>query len=194
MNEQIYDMPPPMPNMPYGVGMGVSNAPSNDATIASMRWESDPITWAIYKDLGACEPMVTPEGKIELVAVEGVHPLMNNKGIRATVALIKSNINPAVSLSNFDDEEANMLIKQTCIAYACQLALNNELWGVDVTDMHTIQKIVNTLVFSQVKRAVAGHEATNFQTQVLEHNVQQHYSQGNNGGGFSLLPGMFRRK
>jgi hypothetical protein len=72
------------------------------------------------------------------------------------------------------------------------LVYNQDRFDLDTGDMRLVMNVVKGLVFTQVKRAVRGHESNKFHTQVTEQMVQQNYTQGQDRGGFSLNP--FRKK
>jgi len=188
--EQSYIPPPPTyPSSALGV-----TPPGHDATIASMRWESDPLVHKLLKIIGGYEARYKQDGTVEYYRVnQNVKPLINDLGLRNMIGIINATYNPAVSLTNIDDEEANELIRQILYAIIRDLAYNGQLYEVTEGDKYVIMNLLKPIIYAQVKRCVAGHESNNFHTQTLEHNVQQHIQQPNQGGG-SLLPWRWGRK
>lgn len=187
MDDMAYMPPPPMNG--YGMGMGVS-PPSNDSTIASMRWEGDPLVYNLYKILGGYEIKMDNDGNASLYRMNrNARPKMNDTGIESVVSIIRAYVNPVVSLSNIDDEEANELIRQVLYALVSHLAYNQQRFEIDKGDMGLIMAAVKGIIFTQVKRAVAGHESQNFHTQTIEQNWQQHQTMTNqNQGAFNFWP------
>lgn len=164
-------------------------------TIASMRWEVDPLVFQLYRMLGGYEVRVNDENRIVKVRDTTIKPLMNDFGIERVISLVRGVVNPVTSLSNIDDEEANEIIRQTMYRFIRDLPLNREKWGVEKDDMNTIVSIVTGIVFMQFKRAVGGHESHNFRTQTFEQNVAQSFNQPQQQSGFlGLLRGNGGRK
>lgn len=182
--------PPPQPMM--GGGYGFGPAPMNDPTIAHMRWVPDELSAMIYKRLAGVEIRVDNDGAASYMPIQGVKPKLNKEGIEFVLANIEGLINQFVGLSNITDEEANELIAQYLYGLAGDLVYNQERFELHTGDMRLIMNIVKGLVFTQVKRAVKGHESKNFTTQHVEQNTQQHFSQGAQNSGFSLNP--FKRR
>lgn len=172
----VYNNPPPFPGM------------MND-NIASMRWESDPLVHQLYRMLGGYEITVNEHNQLVKQRDKNFNPLMNDIGIERVIALVRGVVNPVTSLSNIDDLEANMLINQVLVGFAATLLENMERWEVNTGDRSTIMNIMKTIVFSQVKRSVGGHESSNFRTQTFEQSLQQNFTQGaNRAGGGGLMP------
>lgn len=161
------------------------NTLSSD-TIASMRWESDPLIIQLRVSLGAYQAVATLDGKTGLQRQTGVTPLINDLGIDRFVAIIRGVVNPVVSLSNIDDEEANTLIRQILYDLIFDISYNKHRFEIHNGDMRTIMSIMKSIVFMQVKLPVSGHEARNFRTQTIEQNMQQTLSQPQRGS--SLNP------
>ena len=178
-------MPQMIPPMPSPDAM---TPPSNEANIASMRWESQQIVYELYKVLGGYEVNVNADGTIKFYREGTDKPKINDDGIKSIVSMIRSVVNPSVVLSNIDDEDANELIRQLLYALMRHLVYNYKRFEIDEGDIGHIFNIVKPIVFSQVKRSVGGHESLNFHTQTLEHNIQQHSTQGQQGGGFLFWP------
>jgi hypothetical protein len=172
-------------------------SPSNDATIASMRWESQQLIYELYKVLGAYEVKIT-EGNVEFYRnPDGPKAMMNKQGVDTIVGIIRGTVNQVTSLSNVEDDEANEYIRQTLYAIIRILAMNTERFGIQTEDMTTIMSICKGIVFFQIKRAVGGHESDKCNTQSVEHNVQQHTTYGGSGvnnGGFSFNPMKWGRR
>lgn len=170
-------MSPPPSMASYGSYPGPISQPLNDPTIAHMRWVPDELTHSMYKRYAAVSINVV-NGEVKYVPIPGVRPVMNQEGIEWVLTWIEGALNQFVGLSNISDEEANELIGQFLVDFACGLSYNLQRFNLDGGDMKMITKPVNTLVFTQVKRAVKGHEAKNFTTQHVEQNTQQHFTQG----------------
>lgn len=187
--------PPPMQTIPMtggGFGGGFTPPPLNDPTIAHMRWVPDELSATIYKRLAAVEIHIGPDGIAAYRPIDGVKPKLNKEGIEFVLATIEGLINQFVGLSNISDEEANELIAQYLYSLAGDLVYNQGRFDLHTGDMRLVMNVVKGLVFTQVKRAVKGHESRNFTTQHVEQNMQQHLSQGQLNSGFSLNP--FKRR
>lgn len=179
-------MPGPQPMMFQGQNpLGYPGQMSE--TIASMRWESDPLVHQLYRMLGGYEITLDSQNQLVRKRDGKVKPLMNDVGIERVISLIRGLVNPVTALSNIDDEEANELIRQVLYDFILDLVNNKERWSIEDGDMHTVMSIVKSIVFMQLKRAVGGHESTNFRTQTFEQNMQQNYQQSN-AQGASILP------
>lgn len=161
--------------------------PLNDPTIAHMRWVPDELTQMIYKRLAGVNISVV-QGEVKYVPIPGVAPKMNQEGIEFVLTSIEGVINQFVGLSNIADEEANELIAQYLYALAGDLVYNQGRFKLHTGDMRLVMNIVKALVFTQVKRAVKGHESKNFTTQHIEQNTQQHYTQGQQQSNWLLNP------
>lgn len=173
------------------MSQGMMNSQVSD-TIASMRWEVDPLVFQLYRMLGGYEVTINEKNEIVKKRDNKVQPLMNDFGIERVISLVRGVVNPVTSLSNIDDEEANELIRQVLYAFIVDLCLNQERWDVHDGDKHTIMSIVKSVVFMQYKRSVGGHESHNFRTQTFEQNVQQSYNQPQQQSGG--LFGFFRQQ
>lgn len=189
---QDYDVssvaPPPLQMPSYGASYpGPIPQPLNDPTIAHMRWVPDELTQMIYKRLAAVNISVV-QGEVKYVPIQGVTPKMNQEGIEFVLTSIEGVINQFVGLSNIADEEANELIAQYLYGLAGDLVYNQGRFKLDTGDMRLVMNIVKALVFTQVKRAVKGHESKNFTTQHIEQNTQQHYTQGQQQSNWLLNP------
>lgn len=174
--------------MPVGINGPIGYPGQMSDTIASMRWESDPLVHQLYRMLGGYE--ITINEKNELVRqrnAANVMPLMNDVGIERMIALIRGVVNPVTALTNVDDEEANEMIRQILYQLVLDLSMNQGRWGVHDGDKGTIMSIMKSIIFSQGKRSVGGHEASNFRTQTFEQNMSQNL-QSSNSGGWSLMP------
>lgn len=184
--------PPPQPMIGGGYGGGFGPPPMNDPTIAHMRWVPDELSAMIYKRLAGVEVSVNEEGIAKYSRITDMKPKLNKEGIEFVLATIEGIINQFVGLSNISDEEANELISQYLIGLAGDLVYNQERFDLHTGDMRLVMNVVKGLVFTQVKRAVKGHESRNFTTQHVEQNMQQHFSQAQQNSGFSLNP--FKRR
>lgn len=181
-DEIVYMDAPPMPQ-----NYGMSPTMRDNSTIAGMRWNGDQLTLQLYKLLGGYDVKILDDGTYRFERINGAIPKINDDGIQALMSIIQSSINPFVSLSNINDDEANELIRQILIDCACDLVLYKDEWEVKDTNLNTIMSILKNIIFNQQKRAVNGWEGSNFRTQTFEQNVQQQYTQNqNNGGGFSF--------
>ena len=189
---QDYDVssvaPPPPMMSSYGASYpGPIPQPLNDPTIAHMRWVPDELTQMIYKRLAGVNISVVG-GEVKYVPIPGVTPKMNQEGIEFVLTSIEGVINQFVGLSNIADEEANELIGQYLYGLAGDLVYNQGRFKLHTGDMRLVMNIVKALVFTQVKRAVKGHESKNFTTQHIEQNTQQHYTQGQQQSSWLLNP------
>lgn len=186
-------MPPPQPLNMGGMGYGSFTSPSMDPSIANMRWNPEAVVYELYKRLAAVEIKITEDRQVTYQPIPNVRPKMNFEGIQTILTTIESVVNPFVSLTNINDEEANELIRQLLVSVACDLVYNQDRFAIHQGDMRLIMNVVKGLVFSQVKRAVAGHESKNFHTQTVEQTMQQHSTmqQGNQN---SWFPKMFGGK
>ena len=174
----VYEQAPPMPipsQFPMQGPGGFASAMSD--TIASMRWESDPLIHQLYRTLGGYEISINENNDVVRKRDPKHKPLMNDRGIERMIALVRGMVNPVTALSNIDDEEANEIIRQVLYRIIIDLVLNQELWQVDTSDRSTIMSVMKVLVFMQVKRAVGGHESQNYKTQTLEQNLQSNINQ-----------------
>lgn len=149
-------------------------AQQQDASIASMRWESDPLVVSLRVRLGAYTVVAEGEtGQTQLIRPPNAQPMVNDVGIDRFVALISGVVNPVTSLTNIDDEEANTLINQVLKALVSEIVYNQERFEIHKGDMRSIMSIMKSLVFTQFKRSVSGHESKNYRTQTVESHMQQ---------------------
>lgn len=183
-------MAPPPPQMGYGM----MPPPSNDASIAGMRWQADQIVYELYKRLGGYDIVVQKNGVAKLERDPNIKAKLNDDGIQSIISLIQAYVNPVVALSNLDDEEANELIRQVLYRLAGDIVLNKDRFDIHDGDMGFIMNIVKGILFTQLKRAVSGHESRNFHTQTVEQNVQQHTTQNGQSPTFGFLPMSFGRR
>lgn len=171
MNEMLDQSMMQMPQMPAPIAPIMSTTTSD--TIASMRWENDPLIVNLRIRLGGYTAVASRDGSTGLQRTEGMHPMVNDLGIDRLVALIQGVVNPVTSLSNIDDEEANTLIRQILYGVIRDLVYNQDRYEIDSGDKTAVMDIIKSIVFMQVKRAVSGHESRNFRTQTIEQNLQQ---------------------
>lgn len=195
MNDaQMYDntpmMMPPLPvqMQPLPAASGMSD------TIASMRWENDPLIINLRIRLGGYMPEATEDGLTLLKPNPQATRLVNDLGIDRFIATIHGVVNPIVALSNIDDEEANTLIRQTLYSILFDMTYNQHRFEIHTGDMRTVFSIMKSLVFMQFKRPVSGHEARNFRTQTVEQNMnsQMNMPPQNRGGGALSMFGLGR--
>lgn len=177
----------PPPSSSYGSYPGPLSQPLNDPTIAHMRWVPDELSHMIYKRLAGVNITVV-NGEVKYLAIPGVEAKMNQEGIEFILTSIEGVINQFVGLSNISDEEANELIGQYLYGLAGDLVYNQGRFKLHTGDMRLVMNLVKALVFSQVKRAVKGHESKNFSTQHVEQNTQQHFTQGQAQSNWLLNP------
>lgn len=152
---------------PINASQGMSD------TIASMRWESDPMIINLRIRLGGYVAVADKDGSTLLKRQEGISPMVNDLGIDRFVAIIHGVVNPVVALSNIDDSEANTLIRQILYSIIFDMVYNKERFGIHDGDMRAVASVMKSIVFMQVKRPVAGHEAKNFRTQTIEQSLNQ---------------------
>lgn len=168
----------------------------DQSTIAGMRWNGDQLVFQLYKLLGDYEIKINDDGTqtFERMNVKS-SPKVNDEGLQSLMAIIQSVINPSVSLTKVEDYEAKELIKQNLVSIAGDICLNQEQWGITDANRSVVMTIIKNIVFSQIKRAVEGHESANFRTQTFEQNVQQNLNQSNqNTGGFSFWKPMSNKR
>lgn len=180
-------MSPPPSMASYGSYPGPISQPLNDPTIAHMRWVPDELTHMIYKRLAGVTINVV-NGEVKYLPIPGVEAKMNQEGIEFILTSIEGVINQFVGLSCISDEEANELIAQYLYGLAGDLVYNQGRFKLHTGDMRLVMNLVKALVFSQVKRAVKGHESRNFTTQHVEQNTQQHFTQGQQQSNWLLNP------
>lgn len=163
--------------------------PSQDATISSMRWEAQKLILDMYEVLGGYHFVNTGDGEVKPVRRnEKIKPKMNDEGIESMISIIQSKVNPISSLTNIDDMEANLIIRQTLYMIIKHLLYNQERYQIDDGDLELIMDNLKGIVFFQVKRAVGGHESRNYRTQSIEQS-QSLTTENKNKQGWSLIPG-----
>jgi hypothetical protein len=175
---------PNLPPPPFGSGISMPSNSMDSSTIAGMRWNGDQLILQLYKLLGDYDVKVDTNGQYTFERLGTVRPRINDEGLQAIMSIIQSNVNASVSLSNITNDDANTLVRQTCIAVAVELTYNQYEWGITDSNKSIIMSVIKSIVFNQQKRAVEGHESQNYRTQTFEQNVQQQYTQNqpNNGG------------
>jgi len=180
---------PPTINLGNMPGYGQMNE-----TIAAMRWQSDEIVKQLYETLGGYK--TTIDHNNNLVASRDTHKkaMINDDGLQRLIAIIKSKVNATTSLTNIDEEQALLCVQDTLLSVNAAIAKEWQNWQITITDAYLIQNTINDIVFSQMMRAVGGHESVNFRTQTFEQNVHQQFQQPQQSGGFSLIPNMFKRR
>jgi len=173
MDNSIQPMDPmmypqaPAPLQPINAGNGMSD------TIASIRWESDPLIINLRIRLGGYRPVADKDGQTMLERQGNVKPMVNDLGIDRFVAIIHGIVNPVVALSNIDDQEANTLIRQILYQIIGDITYNKDRFGIHDGDRRAVMSVLKTIVFMQLKRPVGGHEAHNFRTQTVEQSLNQ---------------------
>lgn len=175
-------IPPNIGTVQFG-GMpgGVSD------TIASMRWENDPLVQQLYKMLGCYDITIDPRtSQVVRSRTNSDSALVNDLGIDRIIAIIRGVVNPVMALSNIDEEEANELTRQILRSIRTSIVYNKERFGIHDGDLTTISNCVKPVVFAEIRRAIGGHESRNFRTQTFEQNLQQSQNM-NNTGGFKLF-------
>lgn len=188
MEAQMYDnQPPMMPVMPAQIQPVPSMSGMSD-TIASMRWENDPLIINLRIRLGGYVPVADENGRTRLERSQDAHRLVNDLGIDRFIATIHGVVNPITSLSNIDDEESNTLIRQTLYNVLFDMVYNQHRFEIHTGDMRTVFSIMKSLVFFQFKRSVSGHEARNFRTQTIEQNMNSQMSTANQQRSNGLNP------
>ena len=182
-----------MPQLPAGI-QPINAATGMSDTIASMRWESDPMIVNLRISLGAYVPTANRDGQTLLARPVGVTPMVNDLGIDRFVAIIRGVVNPVVALSNIDDDEANTLIRQFLYGIIFDMVYNKDRFEIHDGDMRAVFAIMKSLVFNQLKRPVSGHESKNFRTQTVEQSLNQNMNMPQRSGGSIFNPMSWGRR
>lgn len=148
----------------------LTSASQENATIASMRWQNDPLFLEIYTLLGGYVQHVNDDGTVTL-SKDG-DPKMNEKGLKVILSFLRAYVNSSVALTNWSDEQAAELINQKLHQIHSHLMLKKKDYNIDDGDFDLIASIIDPIVFAQVNRAVSGWEGKNFHTTTEEHNVK----------------------
>lgn len=194
MDNAAYDNQPMVfPQAPASIQpINVNNGMSD--TIASMRWENDPMIINLRIRLGAYQPVSSDDGRTLLKREKGITPMVNDLGIDRFVAVIHGVVNPVVALSNIDDDEANTLIRQILYQIIGDIAYNKDRFEIHDGDRRMVMSILKAIVFMQLKRPVSGHEAHNFRTQTVEQNVNQQMNMPQRQSGSLFSPNSWMKR
>lgn len=157
---------------------------SQDAQIVSLRWEAQQLIHDLYRVLGGYEFQQNGDSVIPRKRNPNAKCLMNDDGIEAMLSVILCAVNPVMSLSNFDDEEANKLIRQTCNMISVHLNVKHKQYKVKHEDIPLIMNNIRMLVFAQIKRPVGGHETRWVTKTGIDQNQSISQSISDNGRGF----------
>jgi hypothetical protein len=158
-----------------------------------MRWESDELINRLYEILGGYEMTTDSTGQPRYIRRnKDVLPMINDHGLDTIAGIVRSTVNPVVSLSNVEIDYANELVRQTLYTVSETLLRNQSEYGINDGNIDIIYSHIKTLVFMQVMRAVNGHESKNFRTQTLEQNVTQNTNKPAQGGGILGMLGIKR--
>lgn len=173
--EDTVIMPPPQ--APPGAFFNTS---SENSTIAELRWKDNELVRYVEEVLGGYREYIDPvSGRYTRERPSWFKPKINDDGLSGVTSFLRAHINQSIVLSNFDETKANMLIKIQLLEFAKWLSLNQERFAIRSGDLSLIASLIRPLVYSQIYRAVGGHETRNFHTQSLEHNVQQNTTMQN---------------
>lgn len=183
-------MPPP--NVPQGL---LQSPGLMSDTIAAMRWENDPLVRELKTSLGGYQYVLDAKNQVVLARPNDAHPLVNDIGLERFISTIRGVVNPVVALSNLDEQDGDVLVFQILDRLIMSIVLNQERFAIDDGDLELIMSVLSPIVYSQVMRAVGGHEASNYRTQTVEQNVSQTMHNNNGtGGGSSFNPFSWGRK
>jgi hypothetical protein len=177
MDEMMYQQPM-MPQMPIGRFNEESGA------IAHMRWRDDDLIAYVEEMLGGYKEYVDVDGKLKRIKNDS-RAIVNDEGLNEITTFLKAHLNTAIVLSNIEEKKANILIKIQLVEFAKLLTYNQERFEIKKGDLELVQSLIRPIVFSQIYRAVGGHESKNYRTQSFEQNVQQHSTMQNQ------QPGLF---
>ena len=183
--QQEYALPPLDNTMPpMSMPMMPPMFQPQDSNIASMRWEGQNIINELYKILGGYDVKTDKDGNIVYERKNKFHrAFINDEGLEALSAIIQSNVNPYVSLTNIELENANELIRQILYDITECIITKQEEYGIkDISDANIIYNVIKSLVYCQVMRAVNGHESRNFRTQTTEQTMTQNNQLQQKGG------------
>jgi hypothetical protein len=151
----------------------------NDDNIMRRRWESEELIDSLYLLLAGYE-RIHEEGKVKLRARDDVPSIMNKEGAGRVITVVRSFINPVVSLSRLSDEDARQLFYNCYNSVMEAVVLNAKEWGmtdengnIKDADLEIVKATIQPLIFSQIMRSVDGWEAKNAKTDYLEQTGNQ---------------------
>lgn len=153
---------------------GIPQPPSaNDDSVMRRRWESEELVDSLWLLLAGQE-RYQENGQVKLRAAKDVTALMNLEGAGRVIQVIRAFINPVVSLSRLSDEDARLLFYSAQTDVMNAIVLNKDEWGVKHdADLYIIKATTQTVLFSQIMRAVNGWEGNNSKTQIVESSSTQ---------------------
>lgn len=133
---------------------------SDPENIMQMRWETRQLISQLWRGL-ANRTYAEIDGRAYLVPVgTKKDALMSDEGANELINLLLSKINPVIALSNLRMEDARMLWQQSMKSVLKVIVLEEERYGCkNVSKKRLIMSIVKDLMFSQLMRAVDGHES-----------------------------------
>lgn len=155
---------------------------NDEASIMSMRWEAKDLIAQLWKNLAYME-LTYKDGKAYLTSIipEGeeqrVKPPINAQGARAIINIVQSVVNPVVSLTKIHQDQALILLSHIKRLTRRLVCIKGKEYGCERRiDKHLVLQIVENICFTQLMRAVNGHESKQARTTYLDRNESGSYT------------------
>jgi len=107
-----------------------------------------------FRTLTGFEVKWSPEG--HPILVEGPHKLMNRKGALNIYNFIRTSVNPVTSLTDWDDERANMHLRARMDGFCRVLYLNYREWEINRAIITNLVSGMRELLDASLRMAVGG--------------------------------------
>lgn len=161
---------------------------TDESNIMRMRWQSHDLVKQLWKNLAYME-VSYEKGKARLTSTipeEQKHiikPPMNVEGARMVINIIESVVNPVVSLTKIHQDQASVLLAHIKQLARRQIAVKGRQYGCERrADKQAVLQIIETICFTQLMRAVGGHESKQAKTSYVDKNESGTYTTNTSGG------------
>ena len=148
-----------------------------------LRWQPEAPLINFYQQVTKRNATIV-DGTAMFVRAANQKPLLSDQAASDILTVLRSALQPAMSLTKISDNEA-LVLYEAC-SRACRMYLTTNCPEVRKSQKHLIMATIRNLVFPQIKRSVAGFEARNSRTNLVEHREEQTATLSNNTKGMNM--------
>lgn len=166
------------------ISQGMSKYGLQDPDLTRWQLSSDDVVLWIEHDLRG---EIFDEMGRKWVVPEHAKALMNERGIREMISVVRNNINKITFLSNLDEEDIFILTRETHKDVAQLIARNYKYYGLDKSHFNLVVHKIVFMLYPALRRAWKEGERIHLRT-VERRGYSYAEQQQQKGGGWSFNP------